>query len=179
MTTQTLNDGPAVHEWTGPTGVKFRDVRETSGTYYHDTTPRAVVDALEKARESGARVRLWIGDRETGANWFDEWHVSGTVGRSMGPIKIPLLISSTRSHGGPAILCDCIVCLQVNGCEVYRHPKFSMPGYSIRLSADPKLAQCPWECELTEGESSHLARFKTKLSAQRYAQFMRGERAAK
>ena len=89
---------PAVHEWTGPTGVQFRDVREPSGTYYHDTTPRAVINALEAAYNSGERIRLWYGDRETGRGWHDENDVCGTVGRSTGWLKTALLIANRLTH---------------------------------------------------------------------------------
>jgi hypothetical protein len=30
-----------VYEWTGPTGVRFKQERSPAGTYYHDTTPAA------------------------------------------------------------------------------------------------------------------------------------------
>jgi hypothetical protein len=57
---------------------------------FHHAQSRAVIDALERAKAAGARVRIWLGDIETGRNWLDEYDVSGTVSCSMGPIKIPL-----------------------------------------------------------------------------------------
>ncbi len=161
-----------MHEWTGPTGCKFRDVREPSGTYYRDTTPRAVVDGLERARESGARVRFWLGDNVTGRDWLEENDVCGRVGRSMGPIKIPLLISG-RDIGGPAILTDCIVCLHVGGCEVYRHPAFAFPVCDIRN--EPTAAR-PF---MVYAQGVAHAGFVTRAKAERWVAFMRGERGAK
>lgn len=176
--TITLNtdNPPAVHNWTGPTGVKFRDIREPSGTYYHDTTPRAVIDGLESAMRSGERVRFWLGDRETGKSWHDENDVTGTVSRSMGWKKIAILISSARSHGGPAILADCIICLRVGGREVYRHPGFALP--SIRIEREGMHTECPIAAYV-DGQSTPHARFATLAKAQRWAAFMRGERATK
>ncbi len=177
-------NAPAIHEWTGPTGVKFRDVREPSGTYYHDTTPRPVIDALESARESDARVRLFTGDGKTGREWYDEWHVIGRIGRSTGPICIPILTHSNRSHGGPAILTDCIVRLIVNGREVYRHPKYKPSVFTVRaLRADEKcggklLRRMGYtHTAAINGETQ--ANFKSLAKAQRWVAFMKGERLSK
>lgn len=166
-------DGPAVHEWTGPTGVKFRDVRTPEGTYYHDTTPPEVVTALESARRTGAKVRLFFGDKETGRDWLEEWDVYGKVGRSMGPMKIPLLIKTCRSMGGGAISDDCIVRLIVNGREVYRHPKYHV-GFTIReTQTEPGYTHA-----VDVGGKNH-ANFKSLTKAQRWVEFMRGERMSK
>ncbi len=167
------NESPAVHEWTGPTGVNFRDVREPSGIYYRDTTPRAVIDGLERAYRTGERIRLWTGDPLTGKNWYDEYDVTGTVGRSMGPIRIPLLIASPRSSGGGAIGTDAIVCLRVGGREVWRAPGFEMPAPVIKAEE----FEC-YHCAAYLDGKLH-ARFKTQKSAQRWADFMSGRRDAK
>lgn len=184
---QTIDNALDVHEWTGPTGVKFRDVREPSGTYYHDTTPRPVIDALEAARETGAKVRLFTGNSKTGEEWFEEYGVYGTVGRSMGPIKIPLLILTSRSTGGSAILCDCIVRLLVNGREVYRHPKYKSPVFSIREIKPDEMAPSnrayPSKTLSSMGythavdvNGENHASFQSLAKAQRWIAFMKGER---
>lgn len=71
-------------------------------------TPQAVVDVLESARASGQRIRVHYGD-ENGRDWLDEYDVAGRVSNSMGPLKVPLLIHSSRSYGGSAMLDQCIV----------------------------------------------------------------------
>lgn len=164
---------PITYEWTGPTGVKFKDVRELSGTFYHDTVPRAVITALEKARASGARVRLFIGDNDTGECWGDEHDVTGRISRSMGPIKVPILLRNSNSSGGSAILCDCIVRLMVDGRDVYRHPDYRLPEYTISPS---KLNE--YKCEVADKKGT-VARFKTEQSAINWIAFMRGERTCK
>jgi hypothetical protein len=174
MQTQT-QAAPQVHEWTGPTGVNFRDVAEPSGTYYRDTTPREVINALELARKSGARVRLFLGDKETGRDWCEEYDVTGTIGRSTGPVKIPLLIASRRSHGGGAILTDCIIRLLIDGREVYRHPKYHAPEFVTRLIDPPSDGYAA--CVLANGKE--CAQFKTLAAAFRWVAFMRGERMSK
>jgi len=184
-----------IYEWTGPTGKKFRDVRESSGTYYHDTTPREVVEALEMAQATGARVRLFTGDRKTGKQWFDEHDVCGTVSHSMGPHKIPLLIKNSRSMGGGGILTDCIVRLLVNGREVYRHPKYREPVFTIReIKPDempPSNRAYPAQSLRSMGlrsmgythaadiDGENYANFKSLSAAQRWVAFMKGERMCK
>lgn len=147
---------------------------ERNGTTYHAQTPAAVVDALERARLSGERVRLFYGDTETGRAWAEEHDVSGTVSRSMGPVKIPLLIANKRAHGGAGILDHCIVAIQLGaGRFAYRHPTFNPGAWCVRASDLPDYAAA-----VTHDGEIH-ARFKTDDAAARYAGFMRGERFSK
>lgn len=172
----TEKEAPPVWEWEGPTGVKFRDIKQPSGVYYHDTTPPEVIQHIERALANGSKVRLFYGDRETGKNWMEENDVCGRIGSSMGPKKIPLIIRSERSHGGPGILPDCIVCLFINGREVYRHPEFKFP--EIRIAHEGVYPKSPWAAYV-DGEKNPSARFKSELAAKRWSQFMRGERMGK
>lgn len=171
-----MKDAPPIHEWTGPTGVKFREIKQPSGVYYRDTTPSEVVHHLEVAREGDFRIRLWLGDTKTGRDWLEEWDVVGTVGCSMGPIKVPLLLRSSRSTGGGAISTDNIVRLFVNGREVYRHPKYKLPSFALVF--EDKHKDVPWAL-FVNGQKEPHARFKTQAKAQRWAAFMRGERLSK
>jgi hypothetical protein len=145
------------------------------GTTYKDDTPQEVVEALERARNTGKRIRLFYGDSETGRDWQEEWSVTGTVGRSTGRLKIPLIIANRRSMGGPGILDDCIVRLYVDGREVYRHFKYNQPEYEI-LPYSRRHMPAPFRV-LADGKLH--ARFKSRLAAERWVSFMRGERMGK
>ena len=161
------------YEWTSPTGINFVDIAEPSGTYYREGTPRPVIDALENAIHTKKRVRLFYGDKETGRDWGNEYDVTGTIGRSTGNIKIPLIIAKQTSIGGPAILVDCIIRLIIDGREVYRHPKYNQPEYIIKPeNIDGYRAR-------VEANGETIARFKTKLAASRWVDFMTGNRMAK
>lgn len=143
-------------------------------TFYDSRTPAAVVEALEKARLNGWRVRLFYGDPETGRAWTEENDVIGTIGRSMGPIKIPLLIANARSLGGPGILDSSIVAIITGpGCFIYRHPGFDVGQWAAVSSDLPD-----YVAAVTHNGKIH-ARFKTELGARRYLGFMRGERMSK
>lgn len=72
-----------------------------NGTFYDPETPDEVCQVLERARER--RVRLAIAYRAESQPEF------GRVGRSMGPVKAPLLIHNSRSMGGGVISTKLIV----------------------------------------------------------------------
>ena len=118
--TQTLNNGNTIH------------YKVVNGTAYHESTPDAVVNILEDARNSsrGTRLRFALGDTETGKDWNEIYDVNGYIGRSTGSVKIPLLISKTTSHGGSGILDNCIVKIERKRqgergyTEVYQHSKY-------------------------------------------------------
>ena len=110
-----------------------------NGTHYNDGTPEEVVEVLERARRDGARIRVHYGDVETGKDWMDELGVEGTVGRSGGEVKVPLLIARADSTGGGSILTDRIVRIRYaskrEGGDLYRHW-----GYHL----DPAAAATPY-----------------------------------
>jgi hypothetical protein len=84
--------------------------------------------------------------------------VTGRVSRSMGPMKIPILISSSRAMGGGGILDGCIVRIRTaaGNRELYRHPLYNRPTFTI--ADDPATPDNPFAV-LSDG-STH-ARFKT------------------
>jgi hypothetical protein len=165
-----------VYNWTGPTGVQFTDIRHKSGTWYRKGTPTPVIEGLERSRTEGARIRLFYGDTDTGRDWCEENDVRGTVGRSAGTIRIPLLLKSSRSSGGGAILDACIIRLQVAGREVYRHPKYQVPDLAV-IPASEKLRGRGYLFTVTR-DGDEFANFKTRDRADRYVAFLLGERGS-
>lgn len=140
------------------------------GTYFEPGTPAEVRRILEEYRLNGKRIRLFYGDAETGTDWLDEFDVLGRIGRSTGPLKVPLVIATVRSSGGPAILTRCIVRLidSASRRELYRHPKYNLPEFTVRiLSLNGKAEVC------ANGRS--YARFASPAQAERWIAFMRGE----
>ena len=86
--------------------IKYQVV---NGTYYHISTPNDLINKLEAIRNNRQRVILYYGNVETGEFWESATPERGTIGRSMGPVKIPLLIRTYRSYGGEGILDHCIL----------------------------------------------------------------------
>ena len=74
-------------------------------------TPAPVVGPLHEqnapgvVKDSGVRISLGeTADPNIGFDWLEEFESYGYIGRSMGPIKVPLLVANTRSLGGGSIL---------------------------------------------------------------------------
>jgi hypothetical protein len=117
-------------ETTRTTGSDGREYQVTEdGTWYHADTPAQVIMTLQACRKHGTRIRLYYGHAD-GKSWGERYDVTGKISRSMGPIKIPLLVYSRRSMGGTGLFGDCVVAIRlsskVKGEEVwlYRHPDF-------------------------------------------------------
>lgn len=72
-----------------------------NGTFYRAETPNEVCEVLERARER--RVRLAIAFKAESETRY------GRVGRSLGPVKVPLLVHNSRSLGGDELWSDGIV----------------------------------------------------------------------
>jgi len=101
--------------------------RVVNGTYYHKETSQKMASLLEAIRCRNQRVRFHWGDVETGEDWGDIYDVCGTIGRSMGPHKVPILIYNSRSTGGTPILDNCIVKIEFADKRegvIYQHPRY-------------------------------------------------------
>jgi hypothetical protein len=106
-----------------------------SGTYYSEKTPDELIRVLDSIRGTSQRVKIYLGDKDTGRDWMEEDGKVGKIGRSSGPIKIPILLRTMNSHGGGAILEDCIVKIVTSpastGRVLYQHPRYHQPTMEI------------------------------------------------
>ena len=158
-----------------------------NGTTYPDGTDETVIRILEDARAGGYRVRLHYGYtredqrqterniRETaspvGQDWLEESGVEGRIGRSMGPIRIPLILANSRSTGGGGLLADCIVKItrrDGRGREcLYLHPQYRMP--CLALHAVPGSAFDTGRLGyVVRADGKEHAGFKTTAAGVRY-----------
>jgi hypothetical protein len=141
---------------------------ETNGTSYDTATPQEVIRILESVRGHNDQVILRYGDTETGRDWMAENYVKGRVGRSTGPVKVPLLVPP-RAFGGPPILCRCIVKIihAKTGKVMYQHPKYNRPEVSLRddISMPEYKSSGYFDDKL-------VARFKTQREANKWHKFM-------
>jgi len=115
---------------------------------------------------------------------MDEYDTIGTVGRSTGTNKIPLLIKTKRSFGGGAILDHCIVKIMVGGRTVLQHPKFHLQPMTIRpiLSSDYAGGlnlRAEGYTHAVDIDGMNNANFKSLRQATNYIAFMKGERGRK
>ena len=84
-----------------------------------------------------------MGDTDTGWDWLEEFETHGYVGRSIGPVKVPLLVANRRSLGGGAILTHCVVRIRTSsgGRVLYQHPQYHHGSLEIRQKAEPMTLQ--------------------------------------
>lgn len=146
---------------------------------YHEKTPQALGDILDRLHRTGTKVRVFYGDTETGRNWHEENDVYGQVGRSIGPKHIPLLCHP-RSHGGFPMLDHCIVAIASKGGNwVWRHPNFKVGDWAAKaIPEESDLYAQGYRTEVSVDGTIH-ARFKGPTSlaqADRYIAFMTGKR---
>jgi len=136
----------------------------TNGTAYNVNTPDKVIYILEAARTSQTRIRVVCGDVETGRSWLETNFTTGTVGRSTGDIKIPLLILTTRSIGGDSILDHCIIKIVEAKSKrtLYKVDNYHTPDLSIKNSGS-LMDEYPYMITGDGGEV--LSRHKTLRSA--------------
>ena len=97
-----------------------------NGTSYDARTPNEIISVLEQARLTRTRLLFDWGDQNSGKSWGEVYDIRGYVGRSTGSVKIPLLIKTSRSLGGGAILDHCIVKISESkgGKVLYKHANY-------------------------------------------------------
>lgn len=121
----------------------MKTYRQVNGTFYDERTPDEVIRVLESARQNRTRLHISLGEIDNergklGRDWLEEHDIIGTVSRSMGPVKVPLLIANRRSIGGGAILDHCIVRIRTSaGRVLYQHPAYHHGSLEIRRKAVP------------------------------------------
>jgi hypothetical protein len=117
----------------------MKEYKVVNGTSYDERTPNEVIQALEKARLNRTRLHISLGDVGTGRDWLEEFECFGFIGRSMGPIKVPLLLPLSRSIGGGAILDHCIVRIRHSsgGKVLWQHPKYHHGKIEVRQKEQP------------------------------------------
>lgn len=116
--------------------VNGKNYKVANGTFYHENTSDSVIRILENARINHERIRIFYGDVNTGRDWMEIYDTMGTVGRSCGSVKIPLLLNKRTSNGGGAILDHCIVKITIDKIIVYTNVNYYLPKLEIREASD-------------------------------------------
>jgi hypothetical protein len=138
-----------------------------NGTAYHVDTPDKVIEILENARLNNVKIRIFYGNDDK--CWNDEYDTIGTIGRSTGIYKIPILIKNKRSTDGGSILTHCIVRIDIKYKTLYKRDgvkfdKFVSTGIGTVYN---------------ETRDVLYARCKNADAGKRLADFMNGDRWAK
>lgn len=95
-----------------------------NGTYYHKEVPNDLVSLLEQLREDKRRIIIKYGDVVSGLMEPQHFPERGTIGRSTGSQKVPLLIKTKRSLGGEILSEQRIlqICTSPEGSVLWTHP---------------------------------------------------------
>jgi hypothetical protein len=158
-----------------------------NGTTYDNRTPMAVVKVLDRAIaswQSGRplRLRIFLGDPETGRDWGEENDVIGYIGRSNGTVSVPLLIPNRRSRGGFSVLDHAIVRIVHTRSKrvLYSHETYHRAAYRIGPRADglpPEYTTSVWaKVPGRDKDWKNVANFGSPDKAVRYIAFMTGKR---
>jgi hypothetical protein len=157
--------------------------------------PAQIQQALESAYRSKRRIRVWYGFTEYqsgalrdgdkhGLSWGDDFEVVGTVGRSTGRVKIPLLVNNARSLGGPAILVTSIVRIDdiASRTHLFKHPAFRSDfeqSAPIEIPAEDHFYEQGYRYTVKNDRGQTQANFKTKRAAQNFIDFQNRSRYSK
>lgn len=133
---------------------------------------------LSSLVHSDRRVRIWYGDTETGRSWNEEYEVTGTIRRSKGKIAIPLLLKTSRSCYGGALLDDCIIRIDdiKEKRTIYKLDNFHVEDMKVYEIGDANFKYQVAKLSEDSGEWEVQASFKTEQQAHNYVAFMRGKR---
>jgi hypothetical protein len=134
---------------------------------FHADTPKQVQDILTHLNMSKERVRLYYGDPVTGRSWLNEHDIYGTIGRSTGSVKVPLLIYNNMSIVGGHIQDHCIIRIDTKHSTLYQHPNFHTSEFAQHDNAVYTVDN--------DIEMLH-ARLKDSASATRYIAWLTGKR---
>lgn len=149
------------------------------GTWFDYRTPQKVRDALEEARRSGRKVRIFYGDTKTGRSTMDEYDMVGRVGRSCGTLQIPLLVADGNDGGGGILDSYIVRIIDANTrADLYRHKDFHVPDLEIRRVAPALVADAythgVW-VKNDAGEFENHANFRSYGKAAQWVAFMTGD----
>ena len=138
-------------------------------TYFDPHTDPSVRRVLETCRLARTPVRLILGNPRTGQSWLEEHDVVGTIGRSTGWLKVPLLVPQGEASGSAIQTANVLGIVDwTSGKMLYRHPSYLVPDLLIQQTDDRRL---PWRV-LYQGMD--IARFDDIGKAGAYVAFMRG-----
>ena len=147
----------------------YADARLNETWHHPDALPE-VSKIIDRCIKNGTRVRLFYGDTNTGREWGEENDVLGTIGRTTGPLKSPIMIPKGECSG-TTILEHCL--LKIMDADTRRvlwvHTQYQAPTFAITEDHTPKL---PFKATMN-GQPE--ARFASFAEAAAWVAFMSGE----
>lgn len=140
----------------------------------------SLMDILNSVRHSKHRIRIWYGDKDTGRSWNEEYSVTGTVGRTCGIFKEPILLSNCRSYFGGAILVGSLIRVDdiTSHRTLWKVSNFHVEKLYLETTVSENYPYAVMQLK-DNGDVSNIANFKTENQAKRWIDFMNGRRYCK
>jgi hypothetical protein len=123
---------PMARPITSTTEPDGKEYQVCAGFWFHKETAPEIIEWILTAYERKSRMRFHWGDPKTGLDWGDIHDVTGNIGRSMGPIRVPLLLHNNKSFGGGAILDHRIVKIAYANKQYCKSPVYIHPTYHTK-----------------------------------------------
>lgn len=155
-------------------------VRNEDKLEVFDNIDDRLVSVILQYRGSNERLRLFFGDIHTGCSWLEEYDVIGTIGRTGGKFKVPILLRNSRSVCGGAILVGSLVRIDEVSTHrtLWKVDNFHVEEMTVEHANDEKYPYAVMQ-KKDDGTVSNVANFKTEEKAERWIAFMKGERYAR
>jgi len=144
-----------------------------NGTAYHIDTNDQIIRVLENARNSNSRIRVFYGYEENGTDWLEEYDTMGTISRSCGTIKIPLIIKNKNSSGGAGLSDNRIIKITIDKKTVYQTPNYHIGTIEIK-EATKELKEEGYNTRVYI-DNKNVANFKDITRAEQYIKFIKGD----
>ena len=143
----------------------MKDYKVVDGVSFSQETNESVINILLDAIKNKYRIRIFLGDPESGTDWLDDYSTIGTIGLSHGPVKLPLIIQNIRSIEGCAISTDGIVKITRNKKIIYQHPNYNC---NIKIDGD----------YIVDNNGKNVSHFwsKDENKRKRFFEFLKGTR---
>ena len=181
------------------TGSDGKEYKVCNGTFYSAEALDGAILALEYARVNKIRIRIFYAyktteEKENGVKdsefdvlevWKDENDCIGWLGRSIGDIKIPILLSSSSScFGSPIVESRVVLVKTTGGRALFSADGLKFPEWKVNADFDKKTCELLYKTSLMEdfkvyatcknGDFQKAVRRMERLS-----EYMRGVRFTK
>lgn len=144
-------------------------------TWFSPNTPEPVQNLLERLRADDTPVRLFYGDPETGIDDLQEWDTIGTIGRTGGLMRSPILVPKNECGGGIIFTNRLLKVVSLTtGRVLYLHERYRLPELAINESDSPEKARKAYRFAVSANGTT-AARFKTHAKACNWLAFISGE----
>ena len=181
------------------TGTDGEEYKVCNGTFYSAEALDGAILALEYARVNRMRIRIFYAyktaaEKENGGKdsefdvlevWNDENCCIGWLGRSVGDVKIPILLSSSSSPYGVPIVESSVVLVKTTGGRVlFSADGLKFPEWKVDAGSDKKTCELLYKASLMRDFKVYATCRdedfqKAARRMERLSEYMRGVRFTK